>query len=77
MAVQWNVDKADAGLKKIYDYYLKQKSTNDKQGVSFRKVRKGLRRRSPFLPFFSGNDILNITLLTNLQIERDLHEKDH
>ena len=35
MAVQWNVDKADVGLKKIYDYYLNQKSTNDKQGVSF------------------------------------------
>lgn len=24
MAVQWNVDKADVGLKKIYDYYLSQ-----------------------------------------------------
>lgn len=24
MAVQWNVDKADVGLKKIYDYYLNQ-----------------------------------------------------
>lgn len=24
MAVQWNVDKADAGLKKIYDHYLNQ-----------------------------------------------------
>lgn len=33
MAVQWNVDKADAGLKKIYDYYLKQKTTNDEGGI--------------------------------------------
>lgn len=24
MAVQWNVDKSDVGLKKIYDYYLSQ-----------------------------------------------------
>ena len=24
MAVQWNVDKADVGLKKIYNYYLSQ-----------------------------------------------------
>ena len=24
MAVQWNVDKADVGLKKIYEYYLSQ-----------------------------------------------------
>lgn len=35
MAVQWNVNKADVGLKKIYDYYLNQKTANDKQGVSF------------------------------------------
>lgn len=33
MAVQWNVDKADVGLKKIYDYYLSQKTYNDKEGI--------------------------------------------
>lgn len=33
MAIQWNVDKADVGLKKIYDYYLNQKAVNDKEGI--------------------------------------------
>lgn len=33
MAVQWNVDKADAGLKKIYGYYLDQKAYNDEEGI--------------------------------------------
>ena len=33
MAVQWNVDKADVGLKKIYDYYLAQKAYNDEEGI--------------------------------------------
>lgn len=34
MAVQWNVDKADVGLKKIYDYYLSQDKYDKDTGVS-------------------------------------------
>lgn len=33
MAIQWNVDKAEIGLEKIYDYYLNQKSYNDGEGI--------------------------------------------
>ena len=33
MAVQWNVDKSDAGLDKIYEHYLDQKAYNDEEGI--------------------------------------------
>mgnify|MGYP000388302260 CR=1 FL=1 len=33
MAVQWNVDTADAGLEKIYEHYLDQKAYNDEEGI--------------------------------------------
>ena len=33
MAVQWNVDKSDAGLDEIYEHYLDQKAYNDEEGI--------------------------------------------
>ena len=33
VAIQWNVEQADAGLERIYGEYLKQEETNEKEGI--------------------------------------------
>lgn len=33
VAIQWNAERADAGLEKIYGEYLKQEETNEKEGI--------------------------------------------